>query len=65
MNGYTNVDYTSGWNTNVHDQLLRTNIDFVFQKFDSDCSGQLEGEEFFNSYKELCLKMGLCPPQSY
>ena len=41
MNGFTNVDYSNGWNPNVHDQLLRNNIDFVFQVYDHDMSGQL------------------------
>ena len=64
MNGYQNVDYTQGWNGNTHDQLLRTNIEVVFQKYDTNRTGQLEGNEFYSAYSELCLKMGLCPPQN-
>ena len=41
MEGYTNVDYSNGWSANIHDQLLRNNVDFVFQHFDMNCTGQL------------------------
>jgi hypothetical protein len=65
MNGYNHVDYSGGWNPNIHDQMLKTNIDFVYQKYDNNFTGQLEGNEFFYAYSELCLRMGLCPPQNY
>jgi hypothetical protein len=65
MNGYTFVDYSGGWNAAIHDQMLKNNIDFVYQKYDYNFSGQLEGNEFFYAYSELCLRMGLCPPQNY
>ena len=65
MQGFTHVDYSQGWNANVHDQMLQNNINIVYQKYDSNFSGQLEGQEFFNAYRELCLMMGMAPPQSY
>ncbi len=65
MNGYVAVDYSGGWNANYHDQLLRNNIDVVYQRYDRNFSGQLEGQEFFYAYRDLCLMMGLCPPSDY
>lgn len=65
MNGYTHIDYSSGWNPSYHDQLLRTNIDYVFQQYDFNFSGQLHGQEFFFAYRDLCLRMGLAPPMDY
>ena len=65
MNGYVNVDYSNGWNPNYHDQLLRNNIDIVFQRYDHNFSAQLEGQEFFFAYRDLCLMMGICPPNDY
>ena len=65
MTGYKAVDYSGGWNANSHDQMLNNNIDYIYQKFDTNCTGQLEGTEFFNAYSDLCLNMGLSPPQSY
>lgn len=65
MNGYTAVDYSNGWNPNYHDQLLRNNIDVVYQRYDSNFSGQLEGQEFFFAYRDLCLSMGMAPPMDY
>lgn len=41
MNGYQNIDYSGGWNPNYHDQLLRNNIDIVYQRYDMNFSGQL------------------------
>ena len=41
MNGYMNIDYSGGWNPNYHDQLLRTNIDVVYSRYDMNFSGQL------------------------
>ena len=41
MNGYMNIDYSGGWNPNYHDQLLRTNIDAVYSRYDMNFSGQL------------------------
>ena len=65
MNGYTSVDYSGGWNANYHDQLLKNNIEGVFQRYDHNFSGHLEGQEFFYAYRDLCLMMGLCPPNDY
>ena len=50
INGFTNVDYSNGWNGNSHDMLLRNNIEIVYQRHDMNHSGQLEGNEFFNAY---------------
>ena len=44
MNGYTQVDYSQGWNSNVHDGMLQQNVNKVFQKYDRNNSGQLEGQ---------------------
>jgi hypothetical protein len=65
MNGFAFVDYSGGWNPNVHDQMLRNNIELVFQQYDMNRSGQLEGNEFFSAYRDLCLRMGMAPPQTY
>jgi hypothetical protein len=65
MNGYTHVDYSNGWNPYHHDQILKNNIDFVFQQYDYNRNGQLAGNEFFYAYRDLCLRMGLCPPMDY
>ena len=65
MSGYSMVDYSNGWDPNSHDQLLRNNIDMVYQRYDRNFSGQLEGNEFFSAYRDICLMMGLAPPQDY
>ena len=65
MHGFNNVDYSTGWNNNVHDQMLRNNIEHVFMQYDFNRSGQLEGMEFFNAYRDLCLRMGMAPPMNY
>jgi hypothetical protein len=44
MNGYQFVDYSNGWNANTHDQMLRNNIDIVFQRYDRNFSHTLEGQ---------------------
>ncbi len=62
MNGYQAVDYSNGWNPNYHDQLLRNNIDIIYTRYDMNFSGQLEGQEFFFAYRDLCLMMGMAPP---
>jgi len=41
MNGFHYVDWTNGWNPNLHDQMLRNNIDMVYQRYDMNFSGQL------------------------
>jgi Ca2+-binding EF-hand superfamily protein len=63
MPGYNAVDYSSGWNPNSHDQLLQNNIEAVYHRYDQNRSGQLEGNEFFLAYRDLCLMMGMAPPQ--
>lgn len=65
MNGFNYVDYSGGWNPNIHDQMLRNNIELVFQRYDMNFSGQLEGQEFFYAYRDLCLMMGVAPPMNY
>lgn len=65
MSGYTTVDYSNGWNPNYHDQLLRNNIDIIYQRYDMNFSGQLEGQEFFFAYRDLCLMMGMAPPMDF
>ena len=65
MNGWNQVDYSGGWNPNVHDAMLKNNIEMVFQRYDMNMSGQLEGQEFFYGYRDLCLSMGVAPPNNY
>ena len=38
MNGFNHVDYSGGWNAQIHDQMLKNNIDFVYQKYDTNFS---------------------------
>lgn len=64
MNGFQQVDYSGGWNNN-HDQRLQQAVQQVYMRYDTNRSGQLEGQEFFNAYRDLCLQMGMAPPQSY
>ena len=61
MNGFQQVDYQGGWNNN-HDQRLQQGVHMVFQKYDQNRTGQLEGQEFFYAYRDLCLNMGMAPP---
>ena len=65
MNGWNQVDYSGGWNPQVHDAMLQQNITRVFMQYDMNMSGQLEGQEFFYAYRDLCLSMGVAPPNSY
>lgn len=65
MNGFVNVNYNQGWNPNQHDQMLQTNIDYVYNVYDKNRSGQLEGKEFFGAYRDLCLRMGMAPPNDW
>ena len=44
MNGFHQIDYSGGWNPNVHDQMLQNNINRVFMQYDMNMSGQLEGQ---------------------
>ena len=44
MNGYNYVDYSGGWNPMVHDQMLVAKIQMVFQRYDMNFSGALEGQ---------------------
>lgn len=64
MNGFCNIDYSGGWG-NHHDQQLMNAINNVFMRYDFNRSGTLEGQEFFNAYRDLCLSMGMAPPSSY
>lgn len=42
MPGYQQVNYSGGWNPNVHDQMLKTHINRVFMQYDQNRNGQLE-----------------------
>jgi hypothetical protein len=42
MPGFHQVDYSGGWNPNIHDQMLRNNINQVFVKHDTNRNGQLD-----------------------
>ena len=64
MNGYQQVDYSGGWG-NHHDQRLQQQVQVIFQRYDTNRTGTLEGQEFFNAYKDLCLQMGMAPPNNY
>ena len=44
MNGFCNVDYSGGWNPAIHDAMLQQKIEIVFQRYDMNFSGQLEGQ---------------------
>ena len=44
MNGFNQVDYSGGWNANIHDQMLQQAIEQVFMRYDMNMSGQLEGQ---------------------
>jgi len=43
MNGFQAVDYSGGWNANVHDQMLRAKIEQIYMRYDMNQSGSLEG----------------------
>ena len=64
MPGFCQVDYTGGWNPNVHDMMLKQKINHVFMQYDMNRNGQLEGQEFYGAYRDLCLMMGMAPPQT-
>ena len=42
MPGFQSVDYSAGWNPNIHDQMLKNNINQVFMKHDTNRNGQLD-----------------------
>jgi hypothetical protein len=65
MPGFCQIDYSGGWNPNMHDNMLINNIRQVYMRYDFNRNGQLEGNEFFYAYRDLCLMMGVAPPQSY
>ena len=64
MPGFQRVDYSGGWNPNLHDQMLKTNINQVFMKHDTNRNGQLDPHEFYPAYHDLCLMMGMAPPRT-
>ena len=39
-------------------------IDVAYQKYDQNQTYQLEGQEFYYAYRDLCLSMGMAPPQT-
>lgn len=44
MQGYNQVDYSGGWNSQMHDQMLHQKIQMVYQRYDMNRTGQLEGQ---------------------
>ena len=38
------VNYQGGWNANVHDQMLRAQVEMVYAKYDQNRTGALEGQ---------------------
>lgn len=41
MQGYNPVDYSGGWNNNMHDQMLQQKVQMIFNRHDTNHSGQL------------------------
>ena len=41
MPGFCQVDYSGGWNPNVHDMMLKQKINQVFMQYDMNRNGQL------------------------
>ena len=41
MNGFNFTDYSGGWNPKVHDKMLKDNIHYVYQKYDSNFTCKL------------------------
>jgi len=57
--------YTGGpWGA-MHDQQLMAQIEYIFQKYDRNFSGQIDGGEFFMAYQELCMLTGQPAPQDF
>ena len=42
--GFCPMDYSGGWNPNVHDQMLKNKINHVYMQYDMNRNGQLEGQ---------------------
>ena len=59
------VNYQGGWNANVHDQMLMAQVEQAYMKYDMNRTGQLEGQEFYLAYRDLCLGMGMYPPNDF
>ena len=64
MPGFQRVDYSGGWNANIHDNMLKNAINQVFTKHDTNRNGQLDPHEFYPAYHDLCLMMGMAPPRT-
>ena len=41
MQGFNQVDYSGGWNPNIHDTMLKRNINDVYMRYDMNRTGQL------------------------
>lgn len=41
MQGFNQVDYSGGWNPNIHDTMLKSNINDVYMRYDFNRTGQL------------------------
>ena len=53
--------YNGQW-LNTHDVFLRNEIDRVYAMYDRNFTGQLEGQEFYFAYRDLCAATGQMPP---
>ena len=65
MKLYQMVDYSGGWNPNIHDEMLKFHISEVVRKHDCNRNGQMDPCEYHPAYRDLCLRMGLAPPKSF
>jgi len=53
--------YNGQWQGH-HDMYLRAQIDRVYAQYDYNYTGQLEGQEFYFAYRDLCVSVGQsCP----
>lgn len=62
--GCGGFSYNGSWN-NSHDQFLRNQIDRVYAMYDYNCTGQLEGNEFYSAYRDLCASVGQVAPTDW
>ena len=60
MGGY-GWQYNGVWG-NTQDIWLRGQIDRVYMLYDRNRNGQLEGQEFYFAYRDLCMAVGQTPP---
>ena len=57
--------YTGGPWGQQHDFDLQQKIEYIFQKYDRNMTGQIDGGEFFMAYQELCQITGRPAPADY